>query len=128
MGRVKQYLTHAINAVGMAGFDSSFLLWQSHFEPEKMRKPAYRLGLRTRILGGDAQWLLAMLRRDELPPDQIHMSKLGAIARFAWNTGPWTKDDSFAWTDPMPFFVDFKQMVVKRLFKSSEPTDLLGVT
>jgi predicted ATP-grasp superfamily ATP-dependent carboligase len=114
--------------VDMAGFDSPFLLWQSHYEPEKMQKKKYRLGLRTRILGGDAQWLLAMLRRDELPPDQTHLNKLGAVARFLWNTGPWTKDDSFAWTDPKPFFVDFKQMIVKRLLKSSEPSDLLGVS
>ncbi|MHB8861965.1 MAG: carboxylate--amine ligase [Pirellulaceae bacterium] len=111
----------------MAGFDSPFLLWQSHFEPEKMQKKKYRVGLRTRILGGDAQWLLAMLRRDELPPDQTYLSKWGAATRFLWNSGPWTKDDSFAWTDPKPFFVDFKQMIVKRIMKS-EASDLLGVT
>lgn len=110
----------------MAGFESPFLLWQSHFEPEKMKKTNYRLGLRTRILGGDAQWLLAMLRHDELPPDQTHLSKLGAIARFLWNSGPWTKDDTFAWTDPKPFFVDVKQMFVKRLLKG-ESSDLIGV-
>jgi len=109
-----------------AGFDSPFLLWQSHFEPERMRRSPYRLGLRTRILGGDAQWLLAMLRRDALPPDQRHLSRAGAIARFLWNTGPWTKDDSFAWTDPKPFFVDLKQMILRRVLRS-EPTDILGV-
>ncbi len=97
----------------MAGFDSPFLLWQSHFEPDRMQKAPYRLGLRTRILGGDARWLQAMWRRDELPPDQTHLSRLGALARFLWNTGPWTKDDSFAWTDPKPFFVDLVQMARK---------------
>ena len=63
-----------------------------------------------------------MLRRDELPPDQTHLSKFGAAARFLWNTGPWTKDDSFAWTDPKPFFVDLKQMIVKRIMKSESST------
>ena len=111
----------------MAGFDSPFLLWQTHFEPDRMRKNPYRIGLRTRILGGDAQWMLGMLRRDELPPDQTHLSKISAVSRFLWNTGPWTKDDSFAWTDPKPFFVDLKQMVLKRLLKG-ESADLLGVT
>jgi predicted ATP-grasp superfamily ATP-dependent carboligase len=37
----------------MAGFEASFLLWQSHFEPEKMRKSNYRLGLRTRTSGAE---------------------------------------------------------------------------
>jgi predicted ATP-grasp superfamily ATP-dependent carboligase len=102
----------------MAGFESPFLLWQSHFEPEKMQQSPYRLGLRTRILGGCANWMLGMIGGDELPPDQERLSKMVTIARFAWNSGPWTKDDSFAWTDPKPFFVDLKQMVVKRLLKS----------
>ncbi len=97
--------------VMMAGFSASFLLWQSHFEPDAMQKPNYKLGLRTRILGGDANWMLAMLRGDELPPDQQRLGKLSTIARFAWNTGPWTKDDSFAWGDMKPFFVDFRQML-----------------
>ena len=104
----------------MAGFDSPFLLWQSHFEPEKMRKTHYRLGLRTRILGGCMNWLLGMIGNDELPPDQKRMSKLSAISTFLWNTGPWTKDDSFEWTDPKPFFVDVKEMFRKRLLKSGE--------
>ena len=99
----------------MAGFESPFLLWQSHFEPDKMKKRTYRLGLRSRVLGGDAQWLLAMLRRDELAPGQTHLSKLGAVARFLWNTGPWTKDDSFTWDDPKPYLVDLQQMIRKRL-------------
>ena len=46
----------------MAGFNTSFLLWQSHFEPEKMKKTKYRLGLRSRILGGDANWMIGMIR------------------------------------------------------------------
>ena len=46
----------------MAGFNTSFLFWQSHFEPEKMRKTKYRLGLRSRILGGDANWMIGMIR------------------------------------------------------------------
>ncbi len=97
----------------MAGFEASFRLWQSHFEPGRMRKDDYRLGLRTRILGGDANWVLGMIRRDQLPPGQKHVGKLKAIASFLWNTGPWTRDDSFLWTDPKPFFVDLRQMVKK---------------
>jgi predicted ATP-grasp superfamily ATP-dependent carboligase len=107
----------------MAGFDAPFLLWQSHFEPERMRKSPYRLGLRTRILGGDANWLLGMLRRDPLPPGQKHLSKVSAIARFLWNTGPWTRDDSFLWNDPKPFLVDLRQMAKKL---GSQGFDIVG--
>ncbi len=106
----------------MAGFDAPRLLWQSHFEPEAMRKTPYRLGLRTRILGGHANWLLAMLRRDPMPPDQQHLGRLHAIARFAWHCGPWTKDDCFSWSDPKPYFVDLKQMIRRRLLRrDAEP-------
>ncbi|MDF1552156.1 MAG: ATP-grasp domain-containing protein [Deferrisomatales bacterium] len=97
----------------LAGFEAPFLLWQSRFEPEKMRRGTYRLGLRTRILGGDANWVLGNIRGDELPPGHVHLSKLAAIGTFLWNCGPWTKDDSFLLSDPKPFFVDFKQMVKK---------------
>jgi predicted ATP-grasp superfamily ATP-dependent carboligase len=110
----------------MAGFDSPFLLWQSHFEPEKMRVTPYRQGLRTRILGGDANWLLGMIRGEELPPDQIRSSKVSAIVRFLWNCGPWTKDDSFEWTDPQPFFTDLKQMVSKLLPSSIRSKDSIA--
>jgi predicted ATP-grasp superfamily ATP-dependent carboligase len=99
--------------VVMAGFEASFLLWQSHFEPDKMKKGNYRLGLRSRILGGGANWLLGQMRRDELPPGQTHLSKFAAVGTFLWNCLPLTKDDSFLWTDPKPFFVDLKQMVKK---------------
>lgn len=99
--------------VVMAGFEASFLLWQSHFEPERMQKAPYRLGLRTRILGGDANWLLGQFRRDLLPPGQRHLSKAAAAATFLWHCGPWTKDDSFMWGDLKPFLVDLKQMVKK---------------
>ena len=106
-----------------AGFEASFRLWQSHFEPEKLEKDNYRLGLRTRILGGDANWLLGMLRKDQLPPDQRHMGKLRAIGTFLWHCGPWTKDDSFMWRDPKPFFVDLRQMVKKL---GSRSHDIIG--
>ncbi len=96
-----------------AGFEAPFLAWQSHFEPEKMSRGNYRLDYRTRILGGDANWLLGQLRKDELPPGQNHLSPWAAIASFIWNFGPWTKDDSFLWSDPQPFLVDFKQMLKK---------------
>ncbi|WP_182870599.1 carboxylate--amine ligase [Stieleria mannarensis] len=110
----------------MAGFHSPFLLWQSHFEPEKMRKTGYRKGLRTRILGGSANWMLAMIRGDELPPDQQRLSTFGTLMRFLWNSGPWTKDDSFSIRDPKPFFIDLKQMFIKRIMKRRDyrPIDL----
>jgi predicted ATP-grasp superfamily ATP-dependent carboligase len=109
--------------VVMAGFHAPFLLWQSHFEPEKMQRPDYRLGLRTRILGGDANWMLAILRGDPLPPGQIRPSKLGAAAKFLWNFGPWTKEDTFSLRDIRPFLVDFLQMA-KRL--KSRSFDIVG--
>jgi predicted ATP-grasp superfamily ATP-dependent carboligase len=99
--------------VVMAGFEASFLLWQSYFEPEKMKKEPYRVGLRSRILGGDANWLLGQLRRDELPPGQKHLNPFAALWTFFWHSFPWTKDDSFLLTDPKPFWVDFKQMLKK---------------
>jgi len=107
----------------MAGFDAPLLLWQSRFEPEKMQRGRYRVGLRTRILGGDANWMFGMMRGDQLPPGQKRLSKIGAIARFLWNCGPWTKDDTFWLRDPKPFFVDLGQMI-KRL--GSETFDIIG--
>ena len=107
----------------MAGFDAPYLLWQSHFEPERMRRAPYRLGIRTRILGGDANWMLGMIRRDELPPGQKHVSRLSAIARFLWNFGPWTRDDVFSLSDLKPAWVDWRQML-KRL--RSRSVDLIG--
>ncbi len=97
----------------MAGFNTSFLFWQSHFEPEKMKKTTYRLGLRSRILGGDANWMIGMIRGDQLPPGQKRLGKIETMLRFLWNSFPWTKDDSFMWRDPKPFFVDFIQMAKK---------------
>jgi len=90
----------------MAGFEASFLLWQSRFEPGKMKKRHYRLGLRTRILGGDANWMFGMMRGDQLPPGENRIGKIRTIATFIWNFGPWTRDDSFLFCDPKPFFVD----------------------
>jgi predicted ATP-grasp superfamily ATP-dependent carboligase len=107
----------------MAGFDAPFLLWQSHFEPERMQRTPYRLGLRTRILGGDANWMLGMIRGDPLPPGQKHLGKISAVARFLWNCGPWTRDDTFWWRDPVPFWTDFRQMARKLRARS---VDLLG--
>jgi len=107
----------------MAGFDAPFLLWQSHFEPEKMRRGTYRLGLRTRILGGDANWMFAVLRGDPLPPGQKRPSKASAIAQFLWRFMPWTRDDVFSWRDPVPFWVDLR-MMAKMLRERS--VDLIG--
>lgn len=103
-----------------AGFEAPFNLWQTHFEPEKMRKTHYRIGLRSRILGGDANWFLGQLRRDELPPGQTHLSRLRAFLTILWHSGPWTKDDSFLLSDPKPFYVDFVQMFKKLGARSHE--------
>ena len=97
----------------LAGFHAPFLLWQSYFEPEKMKPTAYRLGLRTRILGGDANWMLGMLRGDPLPPGQQHLGKLAAAGGFLWNCGPWTHDDCFLLRDPKPFWIDCRNMTRK---------------
>ncbi len=107
----------------MAGFDAPYLLWQGRFEPERMRRARYRLGLRTRIMGGDANWLLGMIRGDPLPPDQTHLGPVSAVARFLWNCGPWTRDDVFSLGDPKPFFVDLGQMLGKL---RSRRVDLIG--
>ncbi|MDY0269748.1 ATP-grasp domain-containing protein [Trichloromonas sp.] len=97
----------------MAGFEASFLLWQSHFEPEKMQKGSYKIGLRSRILGGEANWLLGQLRRDLLPPGQKHLHPVVAVGTFIRHSFPPTRDDSFLWEDPKPFWADFKQMLKK---------------
>ena len=60
------------------------------------------------------------------PPDQKAAEQLKPRSPDSSGLRPWTKDDSFARSDPKPFFVDLKQMIVKRL-KKSEPRDLLGV-
>lgn len=99
--------------VVMAGFEAPFNLWQSHFEPEHLCRTPYQLGLRSRILGGDANWFLGQLRQDELPPGQQHLSKIKAALTLLWHCGPWTKDDSFMLVDLKPFLVDFKQMLKK---------------
>jgi len=107
----------------MSGFDTSFLLWQSRFEPEKMEKKEYKTGVRTRILGGDINWMLAMIRKDRLPPGQKRLSFLKAAAVFIRNSGFGTKDDSFLWRDPLPFCADFYQMMKKL---GSQAYDILG--
>ncbi len=99
--------------VVMAGFEAPFNLWQSHFDPQNLRKTHYKIGLRSRILGGDANWFLGQLRQDELPPGQHHLSKINAALTLLWHCGPWTKDDSFMLIDLKPFLVDFKQMLKK---------------
>ena len=107
----------------LAGFEAPFLLWQSHFEPDKMKRGAYRTGVRTRIPGGDANWMLAMMRGDELPPGQKRLSKLSAAGRFLWNCGPWTKSDVFSWLDVKPAWVDLKSMI-RRL--GGKSFDIIG--
>jgi len=100
----------------MGGFDIPFLQWQSHFEPEQMRRGRYRLGVRTRVLGGDANWLLSMIGGEPLPPEQKRLGKIAAILEFLWHFGPWTRDDVFWIKDPKPAWVDLKEMT-KRLVK-----------
>ncbi len=107
----------------MAGFPAPFLLWQSWFEPDKMRPAPYQLGLRTRILGGDANWMIGIMRGDELPPGQKRPGRISAAARFLFNCGPWTKDDVFILGDLKPFWVDCRNMV-RRL--NAKSFDIIG--
>lgn len=97
----------------MAGFDSAYLLWQSWFEPENMKKGNYKNGLKTGILGGDANWLIAMLGKDRLPPGEKRLKRINALADFLRHFMPGIKDDSFLFKDPLPFFMDFIQMAGK---------------
>jgi len=107
----------------MAGFDAPFLLWQSHFEPHRMRRGRYELGLRTRILGGHANWMLGMIRGDQLPPGQKRLGKLAAVGRFLWNSGPWTRDDTFWLRDVKPALVDWRHMAGRL---GSDTVDIIG--
>ncbi len=107
----------------MAGFEAPFLLWQSHFEPERMRAGRFQLGLRTRILGGAANWMLGMIRGDRLPPGQKRPGRASVVARFLWNCGPWTRDDTFCLGDVKPALVDLGQML-KRL--GARSFDIIG--
>jgi predicted ATP-grasp superfamily ATP-dependent carboligase len=104
-----------IGTVIRAGFDSPFLVWQSHFEPERMRRRPIRIGLRSRILGGDTSWLRAMLGGSLLPPGQHRLAPWRAVAEYAYGFGPWMKDDMFMWSDPRPYIVDIGRMVTKRM-------------
>ena len=45
------------------------------------------------------------------------------LLRFIWNFGLWTRDDSFLWSDPKPFFVDLRQMVKKL---AAQSFDIIG--
>ena len=104
----------------MAGFDAPYLLWQSHFEPEQMKTTHYQLGFRSRILGGDVNWMLGMMRGDELPPGQKRLSKLSTASRFLWNSMPWTKDDVFWLRDLKPSWIDFRQMLKRFIGNTKE--------
>jgi predicted ATP-grasp superfamily ATP-dependent carboligase len=94
-----------------AGFDVAFLLWQSHFEPHKMIKPRYRLGVRTRDVKGSVAWLWQMLAGDPVEPWRKQPSKVEALAYFLWHSGPWTYADAFLWRDPKPYFVERLGMI-----------------
>jgi len=107
----------------MAGFRAPLLLWQSYFEPERMQRQSYELGLRTRVLGGDANWMFAMIRGDQLPPGQKRIGKLSTVGRFGWNFGPWTRDDVFCLGDVKPALADWREML-KHL--GAESVDIVG--
>jgi len=98
-----------------AGYHVPFLLWQSHFEPDKMKKPNFRVGMRTRGFKGCLGWLREMLRGVQLEPGRKYPSKFGAIADFLWHCGPWTKDDTFYWRDPKPYIMERLGMIVPHL-------------
>jgi len=93
-----------------AGFDVPFILWQSHFEPARIQRPKYHLGVRTRVLGGNLNWLRAVIRGDAPAPGQDRMGRLSAALRFVWHSGPWTGDDVFSIDDIKPFCADVMQI------------------
>ena len=70
---------------------------------------------RAPVLAGDGNGMLGMLRGDELPPDQTRLDHADTVAKFLWNSTPWTKDDSPMLTDIKPFMVDFFRMARKQL-------------
>jgi len=111
----------------MAGFDAPFMLWQSRFEPDRMRPAPYRLGLRTRILGGDANWMLSTIRGDPLPPGDRRAGKAAAVASFLWHAGPWTRDDTFWWRDPLPALADLRLMIGRALGRGKKARGAGGV-
>ncbi len=94
-----------------AGFHGPFLLWQSHFDPDSLSQPSYRLGLRSRGFRPSLAWLRAMIRGDRLPPGERRLSKLGDTARFLWNFGPWTKEDTFLASDVGPFLAECRRLL-----------------
>jgi predicted ATP-grasp superfamily ATP-dependent carboligase len=94
-----------------AGFHGPFLLWQSHFDPDNLKQPSYRLGLRSRGFRPSLAWLKAMNRGDRLPPGEKRLSKFGATARFFWNFGPWTKEDTFLASDVGPFLAECRRFL-----------------
>ena len=98
-----------------AGFHTAFLLWQSHFEPDKMKKPRYRLGMRTREFWGSTARLRQVLAGDPLEPGRKRPSKVGAISSFLWHCGPWTCDDTFLCRDPKPYLAERLGMITPRL-------------
>jgi hypothetical protein len=80
-----------------------------------MKKPRYRIGLRTREFKGTVGWLKDILRGSSLEPGRKQPSKIGAIATFLWHCGPWTKDDTFYWRDPLPYVMERLSMIIPNL-------------
>jgi len=106
-----------------AGFHTPFLLWQSHFEPDKMVKPRYRVGMRTREFWGSTARLREVLAGGALEPGRKRPSKVGAIGSFLWHCGPWTFDDTFFWRDPIPYFAERLSMITSPLRKGGGRKD-----
>ncbi|MBW8034275.1 MAG: carboxylate--amine ligase [Planctomycetes bacterium] len=111
----------ATTTITRAGFDIVFLVWQSHFEPDKMIKPHYSIGMRTRDFRGSVGWLRGILKGELVEPGGRQYSKLGAIASFLWHCGPWTYDDTLYWRDIKPYIMERVDMIVPHLpgFKKS---------
>jgi predicted ATP-grasp superfamily ATP-dependent carboligase len=96
-----------------AGFDAPYLLWQSHFEPEKTVVPRYKEGLRVRSLGGDMRWMVGMIGGEQLPPGQRRLSKISTVLRFFWHLGPWTKGEVFLLRDLKPYWIDWEGRIMR---------------
>jgi len=94
-----------------AGFHGPFLLWQSHFEPTKMQQRKYVNKLRSQSLRFATYWLHSVLKGEIMPPGERRPSRFEAIVTFLWHLGPWTKDDSFLFNDPKPYWADMKKIL-----------------
>ena len=89
-----------------AGFELPYLLWQSHFQPEEMREPNYRLGVRGRNFKGEVARLRSIMRGDNPAPGHEAPERWRGIGSFLLKSFTGTYDDTFSWSDPLPYIME----------------------